>query len=152
VREIEEVDGVSVEEVRMVNAFPDARLDALESAGALCDAPDVQALQGTLASQTRSEFLADWAALLFADDVVATEGDTPGVELLAALAAGTAASRLVANGTTGPDDLAVAPLAAHDATLLLGRAGHPFRRRERAQLVALARIADRAWQLLERDG
>jgi hypothetical protein len=27
--------------------------------------------------------------------------------------------------------------------LLVGRAGHPFRRRERRQLLALARIADR---------
>jgi hypothetical protein len=32
--------------------------------------------------------------------------------------------------------------------LLVGRAGHPFRRRERIQLLALARIADRAWTLL----
>ena len=32
VREVEEVDGVSVEEVRLVGHFPDARLDALESA------------------------------------------------------------------------------------------------------------------------
>jgi hypothetical protein len=35
------------------------------------------------------------------------------------------------------------------AHLLVGRDGHPFRRRERAQLLALARVADRAWGLLE---
>jgi hypothetical protein len=49
---------------------------------------------------------------------------------------------------TGPDDLAVARFTEHDAALLLGRAGHPLRRRERGQLLALVRIADRAWQLL----
>ena len=32
VREVEEVDGTSVEEVRVVASFPDPRLDALESA------------------------------------------------------------------------------------------------------------------------
>jgi hypothetical protein len=63
--------------------------------------------------------------------------------VLVALAAGTAASPAVAAGDAGPDDLAVAPLPVQDAMLLVGRAGHPFRRRERRQLMALARIADR---------
>ena len=64
--------------------------------------------------------------------------------MLEVLDSGTAASPLVADGTTGPDDLAVASLAGHEARLLVGRDGHPFRRRERAQLNALAGIADRA--------
>jgi hypothetical protein len=151
VREVEEVDGTSVEEVRVVDAFPDPRLDALDSATALCDATSVAALQTLLVAQLREEFLAGWAVLLVAEGVAATDGTGhPAPELLDALAAGTAASPLVAAGTTGPDDLAVAPLEGHDATLLVGRDGHPFRRRERAQLRALARVADRAWSLLER--
>ncbi len=149
VREIEEVDGASVEEVRRTDRFPDPRLDALESAANLCSAISVAALHDTLVTQLRREFLADWAALLVGDEVVAGAGeiaDDPGV--LAALAAGTTASPRVADGTTGPDDLAVALLPAHGAALLVGREGHPFRRRERVQLVALAGIADRAWTLL----
>ena len=47
------------------------------------------------------------------------------------------------------DDLATARFPASDAVLLVGRDGHPFRRRERAQLLALAGIADRAWTMLE---
>ena len=43
----------------------------------------------------------------------------------------------------GPDDLGVAPLVELGAVLLVSRSGHPFRRRERQQLLALARIADR---------
>src|SRR3954447_19817049 len=39
VKEVEEVDGASVEEVRVVGRFPDPRLDALESAAGLCEAP-----------------------------------------------------------------------------------------------------------------
>jgi hypothetical protein len=70
--------------------------------------------------------------------------------VLEALDSGTAASPLVAGGTTGPDDLAVATLGTRGVTLLVGRDGHPFRRRERAQLLALAGIADRAWVMLER--
>ena len=44
VREIEEVDGASVEEWRLVGRFPDARIDALESVERICmatGAPDV---------------------------------------------------------------------------------------------------------------
>jgi hypothetical protein len=149
VREIEEVDGVSVEEVRVVGHFPDARLDALESAAALCDAPTVEELHAMLVAQTRREFLADWTALVGDGHVLAHDGDdTPSAEVLGALVAGTSASTLVSDGVTGPDDLAVAAFTGHEAVLLLGRAGHPLRRRERAQLLALVRIADRAWQLL----
>jgi hypothetical protein len=149
-REIEQVDGTSVEQFHVVGAFPDARLDALESAAVLCEASSIEALVGTLVGHLRREFLADWCVLLVDGKVAAQSGDrAPSVEFLTALATGTAASPKVADGTTGPDDLMVAPLPAHDATVLTGRGGQTFRRRERVQLLALARIADRAWTLLE---
>jgi hypothetical protein len=148
-REIEQVDGASIEEIRVVGTFPDPRLDALESAAVLCEATSVQELPHILVSHTRREFLANWAAVLRAGCFVATAGDdVPAPDLLGALVAGTAASPLVASGATGPDDLAVAHLPNQDVTLLVGREGRPFRRRERAQLLALTRIADRAWTLL----
>jgi hypothetical protein len=151
-REIEQVDGTSVEEFRVVGAFPDARLDALESAATLCEATTSTELRRVLVAHLRREFLAEWAVLLVGTELVAGAGDTPpATEFLAALAAGTAASPKVADGTTGPEDLLVAPLPGHGATVLVGRSGHPFRRRERVQLLALARIADRAWTLLDAD-
>jgi len=150
-REIEQVDGTSVEEFRVVGAFPDPRLDALESAATLCEATTTDELRQVLVAHLRREFLADWAALLVDDEIASRAGDSlPTTEFLTALAAGTAASPKVVDGTTGPDDLLVASLPAHGATILVGRDGHPFRRRERVQLLALARIADRAWQLLAR--
>jgi hypothetical protein len=150
VREIEEVDGASVEEVRIVGSFPDPRLDALASAEQLCLAASIGELQQTLVEHLRQEFLAEWTALLVDGAVVATAGsDQPTDEMLTALASGTSASPAVACGSAGPEDLAVAVLPEHDATLLLGRSGHPFRRRERLQLLALTRIADRAWVLLD---
>jgi hypothetical protein len=148
-REIEQVDGTSVEQFRVVASFPDARIDALESAAVLCEASSIEALAGTLVGHLRREFLADWCVLLVGDEVAAASGDrAPAGEFLSALAAGTAASPKVADGTTGPDDLMVAPLPGHGATVLAGRGGQAFRRRERTQLLALARIADRAWTLL----
>jgi hypothetical protein len=148
VREIEEVDGASVEEVRTIDHFPDPRLDALESAATLCATRSVAELHTTLVGQIHAEFLADWSALVLDGTVSASSGAAPDGSVLEALVAGTAASPRVADGTTGPDDLAVASLPSHDAALLVGRAGRAFRRRERAQLVALAGIADHTWALL----
>lgn len=149
VREIEEVDGASVEQVRIIDRFPDPRLDALASASELCASPTAGALHSMLVDQTRREFAADWSALLREGTLLASAGDgTPDASVLEALVAGTAASPRVADGTTGPDDLAVASLPDHEAALLVGRDGRAFRRRERAQLVALAGIADRTWALL----
>jgi 23S rRNA U2552 (ribose-2'-O)-methylase RlmE/FtsJ len=151
IREIEEVDGASVEEVRVVGTFPDPRLDALASAEELCNALSVADLQSVLVAHTRREFLTEWAALVgddLATPVVVGEG-APSPDTLLAFAHGAGASPMVANGTSGPEDLAVAIIPNHAATLLLGRDGHPFRKRERYQLLALTRIADRAWTLLE---
>jgi hypothetical protein len=142
-REIEEVDGVSVEAWRRVERFPDPQLDFLRIVEELIAAPDQLALETILVAATIEEFTADWAAIV-GPGVVVAEGDAvPPQEVLEALAAGTGASPLVASGAAGPDDLAVAPMPTRGATLLAGRDGHPFRTRERRQLLTLARIADR---------
>jgi hypothetical protein len=142
VREIEEVDGASVEEWRLVGRFPDARLDALETVERLCVARTTPDVHCALVDAVRSEFDADWATVLDGEQVVAAAGTPPDGPMLAALAAGTAASPAVASGDAGPDDLATARFPVTNAVLLVGRDGHPFRRRERRQLIALARIAD----------
>jgi hypothetical protein len=69
--------------------------------------------------------------------------------VLHVLAAGTTASPAVAAGEAGPDDLAVAPIGEKGSVLLVGREGHPFRKRERRQLLALARIADQVAAMLD---
>jgi hypothetical protein len=152
VKEVEEVDGASVEEVRIVGRFPDPRLDALQSAATLCESPTTEALGERLVAQIRKEFLAEWSVLMRGTEVLAAEGDAPSPDQLHALATGTMASPSVAEGETGPGDLAVATLEHLSAMLLVGRDGQTFRLRERAQLFALARVADRAWQLLDPAG
>jgi ACT domain-containing protein len=149
VREIEEVDGASVEQWERVERFPDP-LDALETMEHVCGASDVKDLADRLVARVRAEFSADWSAVLTEPArLLAADGDgTPEPSVLHALASGTSASPAVAAGDSGPDDLAVAPLAKHGAFLLVGRAGHPFRRRERRQLLALARVADLVSEML----
>ena len=80
--------------------------------------------------------------------VAAVAGDAPGADHLEALALGVAASPLVASGHSGPEDLAAAALTGHRAVLLASRSGYAMRERERGQLIALGRIADRLWTLL----
>jgi hypothetical protein len=141
VREIEQVDGASVEEWRLVERFPDPRVDALESVEDLCTAAHEQVL-AALVALVCADFGADWAAVLDGSRIVVKSGDaTPEAPVLEALAAGTAASPAVASGDAGPDDLATAAVPSIGAVLLVGRDGHPFRKRERRQLIALARIA-----------
>ncbi len=102
-----------------------------------------------LVDRVCEEFSADWAVMLQGDVALSVAGvDIPDPSVLEALAAGTAASPIVAAGDAGPDDLAVAPFPNSDVVLLVGRDGHPFRRRERRQLLALARIADRVGEIL----
>ncbi len=149
VREIEEVDGASVEQWERVERFPDARLDALETVERVFEADHAAVLWCRLVERVHTEFGSTWAVVLRGTQVMAAVGEgRPDASVLAALAAGTGASPAVAAGDAGPEDLAVAPLPANEAVLLIGRDGHPFRRRERHQLLALARIADRAASIL----
>ena len=149
VREVEEVDGCRVEHVTVVTHFPDPRLDALSSVALVCEAEDAPALQRALATYAGTAFQADWVAVLAAEQVLASYGNPPAENYLVALASGAASSPAVVAGLAGPADLAAAPLATRGAVLLVGRTGNEFRERERAQLLALARIADHVWRRLD---
>jgi hypothetical protein len=149
VREVEEVDGCRVEHVTVVSHFPDPRLDALISVALVCEVDDVSALQTTLATYACSAFQADWVAVLNDGGVLAADGNPPADNYLVALARGAVSSPAVTSGLGGPADLAMAPLPIVGAVLLVGRTGNDFRERERAQLLALARIADHVWRRID---
>jgi hypothetical protein len=146
VREVEEVDGCRVEHVTVVNHFPDPRLDALVSVALVCEADDTGTLQKTLATYAGSAFQADWVAVMDGEQLLASYGNPPADNYLLALAQGATSSPAVASGESGPADLAAAPLPMAGVVLLVGRTGNEFRERERAQLLALARIADHVWR------
>jgi len=154
VAEIAQVDGVDVEDVRAI-ADPsahDARLDALESAARLVDSVDGDALLELLCGDACADLDADWAAVVDVESagVGPSVGAVPSGGWLAAFLAGSRASEAVASGQAGPDDVAWAPMPAAGRELILGRRGRPFRSRERRQLAALTRIADRCWERLLR--
>ena len=148
VRELSQVDGVDVEDVRPLGPQPlDPRLDALDTAIVLVEAPSVETLLQALTLEATKDFEAQWATVI--DQAGATplagSGKVPSVEWLRAFLAGSRESMMVANGSAAPDDVAWASLSASELTLVMGRNGRPFRARERRQATALARIADARW-------
>jgi hypothetical protein len=150
IREVEEVDGARVEEARVVEHFPDPRLDALAAAVLLCEAAGPSDLCATLATYVGRAFLADWVAVTDGDRVAGTWGEPPADDRLVALAAGVTHPDGAHPGPTRPEHMAAAVLAVPGLVLLVGRTGNSFRAREQDQLAALARVADRLWVILTR--
>jgi hypothetical protein len=152
-QEIEQVDGVDVEEVRPVAvALHDPRLDALETAAVLVGAGDVDELLGALVTHACRAVGAEWAAVVSLDggSVVAGDGKVPAAGWLTAFVAGSRSSATVSAGASGPDDVLWAPLPSSGLAVVVGRGGTAYRARERRQLSALARIVDTRYQELRR--
>lgn len=136
IKEIQEVEDVDVEDIRLVDGdLPDARVAALESAAWLIAQPDAASVCDALVKEVCRDFEAEWAAVV-GDTLVATHGDVPTYDWLIAFIAGSEGA--------APDDIAYAALTSR-VTLVLGRAGRPFRSRERRQLIALGKIV--GWRL-----
>ena len=145
VNEIQQVDGVDVEEVRPVaDALHDPRLDALETAAMLVGAANRDDLLEALVTHAKRVIGGAWAAVVSLDerDALAADGPIPPVAWLLAFVAGSQESARVASGESGADDLVWAPLPAAGLALVLGRDGTAYRARERRQAAALARIVD----------
>lgn len=148
VAEIKAVDGVDVEDVRpAAESSGDPRLGALEAAAVLVGATTTEDLLASLVSHARLGLAADWAVVADVEGLrlEAEVGAPPSAGWLAAFVSGSRSSARVAAGESGPDDVAWAPLASAELTLVIGRAGRPLRARERRQLAAFARIADTRW-------
>jgi hypothetical protein len=145
VAEIQQVDGVDVEEVRPVaDALHDPRLDALETVAILVGATDRAELVQAVVEHARRTVGAEWSAVVQLDDgaVLAQEGPVPPTPWLVAFVEGSQSSSRVASGETGPDDVVWSPLPSTCLALVVGRHGTAYRARERRQIAALARIVD----------
>lgn len=157
VREVSEVDGVQVEDVRPASeSGHDPRLDALETAAVLIGARSPSDLIEALCTHGSRLLGADWMAVIdvSAGVVQAVAGDPPTGEWLAAYVEGSRTrSSLIGSLPGGTDeagaepadaqasDVAWAPLAGADLAVVIGRA-MTVRARERHQLASLARIVD----------
>lgn len=157
VQEIQQVDGVDVEEVRPVaDALHDPRLDALETAAVLVGARDRAELVRAVVEHASRALGAQWSAVVrlaagavdVADsadtdaDVLASMGPAPTAAWLVAFVEGSRSSATVVAGESGPDDVVWSPLPSVGLALVVGRAGTAYRARERRQVAALARIVD----------
>ena len=144
VSEIQQVDGVDVEEVRPVaEALHDPRLDALETAAMLVGATNSYELIECLVLQSQRVIGAEWGVVIDLDtgDVEVAEGSPPPAPWILAFVAGSQASARGV-GENGADDVVWSPLPSAGLALVLGRDGTPYRARERRQVAALARIVD----------
>ncbi len=152
IRELQQVDGVDVEDVRPMGDAVDPRLDALDTAIKLVESHSVDELLRALATRACQDFESDWAAVIDhrSGEPMASVGKAPETPWIAAFLEGSKASVRASAGESGPDDVAWANLSAADLTLVLGRTGRPFRSRERRQATALVRIADARWVELVR--
>jgi len=145
VQEIQQVDGVDVEEVRPVaDSLHDPRLDALETVAILVGATERDELVRAVVEHARRGVGAEWSAVVQLDDgiVLAEEGPVPPAAWLVAFVEGSRSSARVTSGESGPDDVVWSPLPAVRLALVVGRDGTPYRARERRQVAALARIVD----------
>ena len=150
-KELSEVDGARIEDIRDMSDAPvDARLQALEAARSLAEAP-AGAVHERLCDHVRTDTGADWAACIDLEvtAVVAAVGPTPPLDWLTAYTVGAIAA---SNGAAARDGRDVAPTAELDDTICLpiggpasaltvGRTGRAFRRRERSALVLLTDLA-----------
>jgi hypothetical protein len=141
-REIDEIDGVDIEEFEPVPRLPlDPRMQAFSAALDLAAAPDRPALARSLAEHARSELRADHVAVVDGPggEVVARAGDGPAASWLVALCRGKA-------GPAGPldgaqpraDDVGRTVVPGSRWTLVTGRSAITLRARERQVLQALA--------------
>lgn len=144
VHEVQEVDGVDVEEVRaLVDGLHDPRLEALEAVAVLVGASDRDELVEAIVGHAKRVLDAEWAAVVALDDgwVLAGEGPVPPGPWLLAFVSGSQDS-VRSGGGSGADDVVWSPLPAAGLAVVLGRERTAFRARERRQLAALARVVD----------
>ena len=151
--EVAEVDGVTVEHVRILpNEMRDRRLDAYQTAEGLLGVGSPEELFVTLAGRVAVELEATWTAVFDSGTqlVLASNGRPPTIDWLtsayrrSATGASTAA-RSGADPEERPRDAIWASLDRFDAVIGAGRGEWPFTEYEGEKLFTIARLADARW-------
>jgi hypothetical protein len=138
--EIDHVDGVSVENIRVVDADRgDADLAALAVGAAMAECPKAERLD-VLCGGVQRIVEAEWVLALRAGVPVARLGDPPDASWLEAFLAGS--EHLSEMDTSAPSDLVWAQLLTTGVVLAAGRSNRPIHERERVRVSLLARLAD----------
>jgi hypothetical protein len=142
--EIGAVDGVSVEEMRHVEADrTDPNLAALAIGAALAEAAPIERL-AVFTSGVQQILDADWVTVIDhrpdGADPVSSIGSSPEIEWIRAFLDGS--NPLDGVDDVSPSDLAWARLATSGLAVAGGRSRRPFHERERVRLALLARLTD----------
>jgi hypothetical protein len=138
--EVDAVDGVSVESIRVVDPDrTDPSLSALALGAAIAESPDDERLEVMVQGIQRfSE--TDWVAVLRAGERVAAVGEPPDLGWLTAFLAGS--EHLDGLDDSAPSDLLWANMVTAGLTVAAGRSGNPIHERERVRFSLLVRLAD----------
>ena len=140
IQEVDDVDGVSVEDVRTVELDRvDPNLAALAAAAAVAESDPDERLP-VLCRGVGRIVEADWAVVLRGEEMIAQVGETPDVAWLLAFLAGS--EHLDTTDQSLPSDLVWGHLVSSGLTLAAGRNGRPIHERERVRVSLLVRLAD----------
>ncbi len=143
-REISEVDGADVEDIRPASdGMRDVRISALSSIATLMEMTSSKDFVSELIGTVIFDFESDWSCLIRpkTQEMLVTSGEVPTSSWLSAFVEGTAT--LGNSGDIlGPGDVAWAPLAGSELVVVVGREKRPYRAIEREQLRLICRIAD----------
>ena len=138
--EIDAVDGVSVEDVRLVEADrADPNLAALASGAAMAESDPDERME-VLCHAVQQLVDADWTVLLRDGEVIAQVGESPQIGWLSAFLAGS--EHLSEIDETLPGDVVWGHLLTSRLTVAAGRADRVIHERERVRVNLLARLAD----------
>jgi hypothetical protein len=138
--EIDAVDGVSVEDVRIVEEDRiDPNLAALAAGAAMAEAEPDQRLD-VLCRAAQRLVEADWTVVLRGEEIIAQVGESPDVAWLLAFLAGSGHLSEVQEAL--PGDLAWGHMVTAGLVVAAGRSGHTIHERERIRLSLLARLAE----------
>ncbi|HZU71939.1 MAG TPA: hypothetical protein VE990_04135 [Acidimicrobiales bacterium] len=146
VREIQQVDGVKVEDVRPVEGGADRLTFELEAAVDIVEAPDSDEVLEALCRSASELTQAPWSAVLCVENqelLACRGGPLPPLQWLTAVALG-----LGSAPGASVDGMVVAELTRSRLVFLVGGSGLTVRQRERESLVHLARVADLQWSRL----
>jgi hypothetical protein len=138
--EVDSVDGVSVEDIRIVDVDrADPNMAALAVAAAVAESPVSERLD-VLCGGVQRIMEADWTVVLRDEEVIAGLGVAPDVGWLTAFLAGS--GHLDALDETLPNDVVWGHMLASGLTVASGRRDRAIHERERIRVSLLCRLAD----------
>ncbi len=153
--EVAEVDGVTVEQVRILpHELRDRRLDAYQTAEALLSVGSPEELFVTLADRAAVELEAIWTAVFDPGTqlVLASNGRPPTPDWLTSAYRHSVTGAGAFTGAQGgadpegrPREVIWASLDRFDAVIGAGRGEWPFTEYEAEKLCTIARLADARW-------